>query len=568
LIGTDDEGRYEFRDLAPTSYTLLASYAWLAAQAPKPAATQARTATIRGRVVAADTTLPIRGAQISLFPTSGTPRELREAATDAQGGYEIAELPAGSYALQASKPGYVTMRNGQRSVLTETLTPITVAEGQLIDRVDFQLPRGGVAVVTVVDSRGEPVPDLKVDALTTRFTAGRRILESAVPTGVTDDRGVVRLFGLAPGEYYVSVARQAADGVRPATLYYPGTLAAKDAQSVTIRAAQESHVIMPFVTAKGVTLSGTVRRWDGSLITSSSTTVTAVGAGTFSVALHAQTPGGGSTAIPIRVERDGTFRVPDVLPGDYTVQVRSGFVPDGSASDPEYGSVRVTVGSDDVDGISVIAQRGAILRGQISFDSGEPPQDQTPEALRVITFPTGTEPALSIGTTTMRTDWSFEIRGVAATGLLRLASAARGWSAKSVIVDGKDVTETPMTFEPGREYKGIQLTLTQKRAVVAGSATDSLNRQSSSYTVVLFPEDRDLWFARSQIILAAQPDPGGQFKIERLPPGRFLIAAVSSLEPGREQDFDLLARLSQRATNLTLSEGETRTIILRIVESR
>jgi hypothetical protein len=278
-------------------------------------------------------------------------------------------------------------------------------------------------------------------------------------------------------------------------------------------------------------------------------------------------PGGGSSTIPIRVERDGTFRVPDVLPGSYIVQVRSGFVPDGSANDPEYASVPVAVRNDDVAGINLITQRGALLRGQVLFDSGEPPKDQTPEALRVVAFATGSEPALSIGTTTMRDDWSFEIRGVAATGLLRLAPTARGWWTKSVMVDGKDVTETPMMFEPGREYKAIQVTLTQKRAAVAGGVTDALNRPISSYAVVLFPEDRDLWFARSPIILAERPDANGRFTFESLPPGRFLIVAMPSLEAGREEDLELLARLAGRATALTLVEGETKTVTLRLVEN-
>src|SRR5262245_36236671 len=64
------------------------------------------TSIMRGQIVAADNGAPIRRAQVRV--TSPDAREGRIATTDAQGRFEIKELPAGRYSLTASKAGFVS----------------------------------------------------------------------------------------------------------------------------------------------------------------------------------------------------------------------------------------------------------------------------------------------------------------------------------------------------------------------------------------------------------------------------------------------------------------------------
>jgi len=55
--------------------------------------------------------------------------------------------------------------------------------------------------------------------------------------------------------------------------------------------------------------------------------------------------------------------------------------------------------------------------------------------------------------------------------------------------------------------------------------------------------------------------------VRGLPPGAgYLAAAINYLEEGEAEDPEFLAGLRERATSLSLREGETKTIELRLIE--
>src|SRR4051812_40979667 len=77
---------------------------------------QTGTATVRGRVVAADTGKPLRRARIT---QSGAElgRDGRTTSTNLDGGYEVDALPVGRYMIRVSRSGYLTLQYGQRRPL-------------------------------------------------------------------------------------------------------------------------------------------------------------------------------------------------------------------------------------------------------------------------------------------------------------------------------------------------------------------------------------------------------------------------------------------------------------------
>jgi hypothetical protein len=261
----------------------------------------------------------------------------------------------------------------------------------------------------------------------------------------------------------------------------------------------------------------------------------------------------------IQVMPDGSFTLFGVATGRYTLCVNQ---PYGSTTaDAEFARVPVTVGVTDISGITVMTQRGATLRGRVLFDTGQPPSNLQPRSFYISPYNADAGMAIGPGRTTMEPDWTFETTGVVATALLRpnpSESARTGWWVKSVLIDGRDYAETPFTFEAGRDYRDIQITLTQKRATVTGTVVDEQDRATNEYAVVVFPEDGSLRFPRSLLMLSGQPNPQGRFTIGTLPAGRFLIAAVPNLAAGQEKDIAFLEKLAPRATRVTLGEGESK----------
>ena len=129
----------------------------------------------------------------------------RVATTDQQGRFEIKELPAGRYTMTASKGGFVSLQYGQRRP-SESGTPIELGDGQTIDKIAIALPRGSVLGGRITDEFGEPVANASVSAWRYGYAGGARRMMPAGQNSrdTTDDQGQFRLFGLPPGDYYVS----------------------------------------------------------------------------------------------------------------------------------------------------------------------------------------------------------------------------------------------------------------------------------------------------------------------------------------------------------------------------
>ena len=157
--------------------------------------------------------------------------------TDTEGRFEIKELPAGRYNVSASKGGFVTGQFGQRRP-GEPGTPIDLAEGQTAEKVNFALSRGSVISGTNRRRRWRAgVGNAGRRRCVTQFVAGARRLVPGGGEGSTDrtdDQGGFRLYGLPPGDYFISANNRSnhddraaginnteADGFAPT--YFPGT---------------------------------------------------------------------------------------------------------------------------------------------------------------------------------------------------------------------------------------------------------------------------------------------------------------------------------------------------------
>ena len=150
----------------------------------------------------------------------------------------------------------------------------------------------------------------------------------------------------------------------------------------------------------------------------------------------------------------------------------------------------------------------------------------------------------------------------AGSHFIRSAGASRGFILKVVTINGRDVTDTPLDFST--DIDNLRIRLTNRLTTVSGSVSTDRNAVALDATVILFADDENKWEPHSRFIETARPDQHGHFKIRGLPPGKYVAIAIDYLEPGDERDPDLLAGWRRKGAPLTLSEGETQTLDLKL----
>ncbi len=527
------------------------------------------TAVLRGMIVTADNASPIRRAQVRV--TSPDARESRVATTDGQGRFESRDLPTGRYTMTASKGGFVSLQFGQRRP-SESGTPIELADAQTIDRITIALPRGSVLGGRVTDEFGEPVANASVTAWRYAYQAGaRRMVPAQGGNGrdTTDDQGQFRLFGLPPGEYYVSgMLRSGGPEVTDpmgelsgyAATYYPGTTNIGEAQRVTVALAQENtSVNFGLIATRLVRVSGQVMMSNGAPAPGGMVTLAPMSA-SGGRAMLMQQGGAGN-----RIDQTGTFRLPNVAPGRYQVQARAG------GREFELARMDLVVGTEDVDGLTLVTSAGAVINGTIVSETGEPfdfRAQQLQVAARLASAETpGAGPGGS-GGARVEDDWSFSMRNVIDPILMRV-SAPQGWTMKSVLVNGQDITDTPTEFPPGQTVGGLQVVMSKKVTNLSGLVTDERGNPALDATVVVFPGDEKLWTYQSRFIKAARPDQDGRYRMTALPGGvDYLVVAVQQLEDGQAGDPEFLASVRASAVKLEIGEGETKAVDVKLASTK
>jgi hypothetical protein len=186
-----------------------------------PVAPLIGSATISGTVLSSPDAKPLGRAQLMILGAENGYMKIVE--SDAQGRFAFAQLPAGRYMIGASKSPYLDSAYGATRP-GRPGTAISVTEGQRIANLAIKMLRGGVVTGFVTDERGQPLQNATVRLLAIKTKDGNRVVGAAGgPTelslflgntgnGRTDERGIYRLYGIAPGEYAVAVTAQTPGG--------------------------------------------------------------------------------------------------------------------------------------------------------------------------------------------------------------------------------------------------------------------------------------------------------------------------------------------------------------------
>ncbi len=219
----------------------------------------------------------------------------------------------------------MTLRYGQHRAF-EAGTPIEIAEGQLMERADFSLPRGAAITGRVFDEFGEAVANARVQVLRYQMVQGTRRLNPSGGGDQSDDTGAYRIYGLPPGDYYVSATLRGNNGpfddpngdtTSYASTYYPGTGSVAEAQRITLGIGQEQpNVNFALQPVRTVKISGMALDSNGVALTNGMVNLMPAEAAAGGFADF-----GGNAG---RVRPDGTFSIANVSPGNYTLMAVAG----------------------------------------------------------------------------------------------------------------------------------------------------------------------------------------------------------------------------------------------------
>ena len=520
----------------------------------------AGTASLSGRVVAADTGRGLSRARVAVSsPELG---EGFSALSDQDGRYTLPGLPAGTYTVSGSKAGFVTVSHGAARP-QRAGTRVRLLEGQELRDVDIRLPRGSVLTGRVYDETGEPIVRALVRASRFQYVQGERRL-TQMGSGESDDRGQFRIYGLMPGTYVVDASvrgagpREGPEGQGTtsfAPTYYPGVTNVGDAAPIFLGLQQEVSTVdfllqlVPTARVSGVvsSASGPV---DGS-----------------SVMLIPDDPFGtgpaGASSLGARVMADGTFTITGVPPGRYVAVGRG-----GSRGRGPYlaGLVNVAVAGADVTGLSIALAEGGSITGTLATASGVPlPKQADLGRIRIVSevaaqLNYAAASAGSSGVTARLDSGAFVIPNVfPAPQYLRVAGLPAGWALEGIYLDGRDVSEEPFDVRPGHSVAGVRVVLTDRPTELSGTVSDDQGRPSSDPPfVVLFSTDSSAWRPRSRRVQGVRPGADGVYRVRGLPPGSYYLALAQDLESGSWYDPVVLEELKKTAQHVSLREGETK----------
>jgi protocatechuate 3,4-dioxygenase beta subunit len=542
---------------------LSAHAAAAAAQGPPPprdvgpAVAPKGTAAIRGRVMDGETARPLRRARVTLTSPE-LPREGITASTDDEGRYELTELPAGRFTLAVQRSGYLGLRYGQRRP-NEQGKPLEIAAGQVLDRIDFALPRMGVVSGRVIDELGEPIAGVWVTAQRFFYADNRRRLMPDGPIVTTDDDGEYRIVGLLPGSYAINartlekwtVTERGREQIMAyAPTFFPSVVDPALASRVTVTAGREvANIDVHLVPGRAATISGTAVDSQGRPLKNVSLVHELMGRNGGLVGMA----GSGS------VNEAGVFEIVGVPPGEYKLQ---------APGPQESVMVPVVVNSVDITGVSLTTSAGWTVRGTVAIESDNPSALRRNQVTIAPVLMAGrTNMGMSGGAVTRQAvndDWSFFVSGVVGAARLRITVPER-WVVKAVLQGGRDVADLPLDLKGGEELGGLQVVLTDRAAVLTGQLLDAKDSASSDGTVVVFPADSAQWYESSRFVRVARPDQQGRYRIAGVLPGNYLAIALDYVEDGIWNDPEFLESLRPHAQKVVVTEAVPLTLSLKLV---
>jgi hypothetical protein len=467
-------------------------------------------------------------------------RKYYSVVTDTEGKYWLTGLPAGKYEVSVNLlRGYVPA--GQQGLRS---TKITLKEAQEARNIDFTLVRGGVINGRLTDADGNVIIGALVHAISIDEERSRNLEWALLHSGegMTDDRGVYRIYGLPAGGYRVS-----ADGTKSGPnggslsdsgRIYPRTFhpnVAEEAKAAVVEVREGNEVL-----GIDIDLGKKKILYEVTGLVIDSITGEPLSHGQINC-FRIGPDGYHSEPFPVSaaVDSNGNFRIAGLASGRYGIGYSS-----ASKSDTEKyykDDTIVEVRDKKLSGVKVEAKRAAAIKGSVIFAASSNPAlaDSLSDA-HISAINTREEDGKTImktfGSSQIASDDSFRLTGLE-PGRIKLEIS--GNPRPRLLRIEKDGVKIPNTFtlKSGETIEKIRLVVAYDKGVVRGqlSVEGHALPEGMKFEVSIYRLPAFEYYGRTGVSIK------GRFVFDGLMDGSYTIEAFGAYyaaagnEPAREE---------------------------------
>ena len=277
---------------------------------------------------------------------------------------------------------------------------------------------------------------------------------------------------------------------------------------------------------------------------------------------------GGSSGVPVPMDREGSFVTGRLRPARYLLQVVR---TPHSKTQPAtvVGFTVVSVEAADVSGVTVVIRRDTAITGRFRMESDEPDAVWPPHIVVTAFLAFDGAPLLNGTGADGAPAGRFVLRNAFGPRVVRAGytlAPGHWWWPSRVTLDGVDITNVPVDFS---EVKAgdLEVWFTQHPSRIRGVVTTVPGDPAEGAWVLAWPAEQKTWQPWSSRVHVLRSGEGGLFSVVTLP-GKYLVRALPP--GGLASRGDVTAQfesLAAGATPIELAAREAKYVVLRTGES-
>ena len=226
----------------------------------------------------------------------------------------------------------------------------------------------------------------------------------------------------------------------------------------------------------------------------------------------------------------------------------------------------IAVGERHLHDVQLVLQAGPRVSGRAEFDG----MAARPTAEQWTRLTASLEPASgaiqsNVYPGRFSADGRFEMPSTWPGRYLVHVSPPPGWTVRSVMHQGREISESPIDLTS--DLDDVVITFTDRPAKIEGVVHDADGLPGRRAVVLLFPVDPAAWtdYGRaSRRVRSAMPSIDGRFAFDAPPAGAYHVIAIADAEAAEWSNPETLSRLATRAERVEATEGQTVTRALRV----